>query len=152
MNFGEEFNEMHASSSQEQQTIEKYIFQIICGELGTDLAANPVVPCGDATIRPDFYSDEHGIIGEVYAHIGSLKPPQKKKMLADILKMLLLEKLTNRTYRKIIVICDDEVLRAITGKSWGSACFKAFDVEIMNIDIGAENRELLMSVQKRQYP
>jgi hypothetical protein len=43
--------------------------------------------------------------------------PQKKKMLADILKMLLLEKVTNRTYRKIIVICDDAVLKAITGKS-----------------------------------
>lgn len=142
---------MHASSSLEQQNIEKYIFQIICDELGINLAANPVVPCGEATIRPDFYSEEHSIIGEVYAHIGSLKPPQKKKMLADILKMLLLEKVTNRTYRKIIVICDDEVLKAITGKSWGSACFKAFDVEIMNIDIGPQNQELLMVAQKRQY-
>jgi len=142
---------MHASSSLEQQNIEKYIFQIICDKLDVNLAANPVIPCGEAAIRPDFYSEEHSIIGEVYAHIGSLKPPQKKKMLADILKMLLLEKVTNRTYRKIIVICDDAVLKAITGKSWGSACFKAFDVEIMNIDIGTNNRELLMTAQRRQY-
>ncbi|GEB78311.1 hypothetical protein [Sporolactobacillus inulinus] len=142
---------MHASSSLEQQNIEKYIFQIICDKLGVNLAANPIVQCGKATIRPDFYSEEPSIIGEVYAHIGSLKPPQKKKMLADILKMLLLEKVTNRTYRKIIVICDDEVLKAITGKSWGSACFKAFDVEIMNIDIGEDKRELLLAAQKRQF-
>lgn len=142
---------MHASSSLEQQQIEKHIFQIISDELGADLIANPVVPCGDATIQPDFYSDEHGIIGEIYAHIGSLKPPQQKKMLADILKMLLLEKMTGRTYRKIIAICDDEVFKAITGKSWASACFKAFEVEIRNVAIGEAQRMLLTAAQKRQY-
>lgn len=142
---------MHASLSLEQQNIEKNIFQIISDVLKINLEANPKVPCGEVTIQPDFYSDEHSIIGEIYAHIGSLKPPQQKKMLADILKMLLLEKLTNRKYRKIIAICDDTVFKAITGKSWASACFKAFDVEIMNVDIGESNRELLMAAQKRQY-
>jgi hypothetical protein len=51
----------------------------------------------------------------------------------------------------MIAICDDTVFKAITGKSWGAACFKAFDVEIINIDIGTNNRELLMAAQKRQY-
>ncbi|WP_240697208.1 hypothetical protein [Sporolactobacillus sp. THM19-2] len=34
---------MHATSSLEQQNIEKYIFQILCDELGIKLSANPVV-------------------------------------------------------------------------------------------------------------
>ncbi len=142
---------MHDSSSLEQQNIEKHIFQIVSEELDVKLENNPIIKCGDATIRPDFYSEENNIIGEIYSHIGSLKPPQKNKMLTDILKMLLMEKVTKRSFRKIIAICDDVVLKSITGKSWAATCFKSFDVEIMKVDIGEYNREILIAAQKRQY-
>jgi len=142
---------MHNSSSIEQQNIEKIILKIISDQLGIEFENNPTIQCGGSTIRPDFYSDENNIIGEIYSHVGSLKPTQRNKILSDILKMLLLEKETKRYHRKIIAICDESVLKSISGKSWAATCFRSFDIEVIKVDIGAYNREILINAQKRQY-
>lgn len=63
-------------------------------------------------IQPDFYSEEPGIIGEIFAHIGKPKKAQDNKIANDIWKMLLLEKITGKQFRKVIVVCDEAEKRS----------------------------------------
>lgn len=51
-------------------------------------------------IEPDFYFEEHSIIGEIFAHIGGNKRGQSTKIANDILKMLLIEKDCGRSLEK----------------------------------------------------
>lgn len=67
-------------------------------------------------IEPDSYSEEHSIIGEVFAHIDRNKTGPKDKIANDILKIILFEKDRGRSFRKIIVVCDEEQEKTLTGK------------------------------------
>lgn len=66
------------------------------------------------------------------------------------MKMLLLDKKRNISYRKIIVLCDDDVIKKLTGNSWLSECIREFDIEIIKIDLTDDERNLIKNTQKRQ--
>ncbi len=53
-------------------------------------------------MQPDFYSEEDAIVGKIFVHIEKTKKGQDYKLADDILKMLLLEKMQNRTYRLLL--------------------------------------------------
>lgn len=98
------------SSSHEQQYAEVYIASIVEDWLGCPVERNAKVVLSDGVhIEPDLYSEKDGIICEIFVHTGSLKVGQQHKISQDILKMLLLEKSKNTTFRKVIVVADDKV-------------------------------------------
>lgn len=79
-----------------QQNIERYMFEQIKIRFedssfieNKELSINKE---GKIIIRPDFYSSENKIIGEIHAHIGRLKGSQPDKIASDVLKMVLYEK------------------------------------------------------------
>ena len=93
------------SNSIEQQRAEEKIFALVEKRLNISLEKNPVLYLSNnkyTYIQPDFYSAEHRVVGEIFAHIGKPKKAQDNKIANDILKMLLLEKLSGKNYRKII--------------------------------------------------
>ena len=99
------------SSSLEQQMAEDEIFCMVEDWLGCKVSRNPKIKMNNndkVHIEPDFYSEEHSIIGEIFAHIGENKRGQSTKIANDILKMLLIEKDRCKSYRKIIVVCDEQ--------------------------------------------
>ncbi len=53
-------------------------------------------------MQPDFHSEEDAIVGKIFVHIEKTKKGQDYKLADDILKMLLLEKMQNRTYRLLL--------------------------------------------------
>lgn len=86
-----------------------------------------------------------------YSRIGTLKPAQRHKVSTDILKMLLLDKVKNRTYRKIIVMADEgETGKLINGKSYLSECIRQFDIEVKYIEVDDDIRDSLLTAQSRQ--
>ena len=101
-------------------------------------------------IQPDFYSAEYCIIGEIFAHIGKPKKAQDKKIANDILKMLLLEKLAGKYYRKIIVVCDELEEKKMKGSSALSESIRQFAIEILYIQIDEQLRQEILNAQKRQ--
>ena len=127
------------SNSFEQQMAEQIIFEKVQNWLNKNLKENAKILVGKTYMQPDFYSKEDGIIGEIFAHIGN-----------DILKMLLLEKLEKRTYRKIIVVCDEQEMKKITGTSVLAECIRQFDIEVKMINIETDLRTMLIAAQKRQ--
>lgn len=138
------------SNSFEQQMAEQIIFQKVQNWLNKNLKENAKILVGKTYMQPDFYSKEDGIIGEIFAHIGKPKKGQDNKIANDILKMLLLEKLEKRTYRKIIVVCDEQEMKKITGTSVLAECIRQFDIEVKMINIETDLRTMLIAAQKRQ--
>ena len=141
------------SSSIEQQRAEERIFALVERELNIKLEKNPVLYLSNnkyTYIQPDLYSAEHRVIGEIFAHIGKPKKAQDNKIANDILKMLLLEKLSGQNYRKIIVVCDKKEEEKLKGLSALSESIRQFEIEVLYIEIGEELRNDILNAQKRQ--
>lgn len=143
----------YKSSSLEQQEAENQIFQIVEDFLGIKLEKNKKLFLADNAftyIQPDFYSESELIIGEIFAHIGKPKKAQDNKIANDVLKMLLLEKITGKQFRKIIVVCDEEEQKKLQGLSALAESIRQFGIEIIKIEIDDTLRNMILNAQKRQ--
>lgn len=141
------------SKSMEQMRAEEKIFTLVEKALNVQLEKNPKLYLTNTEytyIQPDFYSAEHYIIGEIFAHIGKPKKAQDNKIANDILKMLLLEKIEEKQYRKIIVVCDELEEKKLRGASALSESVRQFDVEILYIPIDEQLRQEILNAQQRQ--
>lgn len=147
---------MHKSSSIEQQMAAAEIFRQLATEQNWNVGnfqTNGYIPLqenGSVFICPDFYSERDGIIGEIHAHIGKLKPAQKHKICADIMKMLLFEKARNIQLRKMIVVCSEEEASQLEGSSYLGEAIRQFDIEMVYIKIDPSLHDKLVDAQKRQ--
>ena len=145
--------EKHKSSSEEQMIAEQYIFKAIEKQLQINLEHDRKIYLADnpfTYIQPDFYSEDYFIVGEIFSHIGKPKKAQNNKIANDILKMLLLEKVTGKKYRKIIAVCDEIEWKKLNGKSVLAETIRQFGIEIINIEIEDEMRNTILEAQKRQ--
>lgn len=145
--------EKHKSSSEEQMIAEQYIFKAVEKQLQINLEHDRKIYLADNSftyIQPDFYSEDDCIVGEIFSHIGKPKKAQNNKIANDILKMLLLEKVTGKKYRKIIVVCDEIEWKKLNGKSVLAETIRQFGIEIINIEIEDEMRNTILEAQKRQ--
>ena len=145
--------EKHKSSSEEQMIAEQYIFKAIEKQLQINLEHDIKIYLADnpfTYIQPDFYSEDYCIVGEIFSHIGKPKKAQNNKIANDILKMLLLEKVTGKKYRKIIAVCDEIEWKKLNGKSVLAETIRQFGIEIINIEIEDEMRNTILEAQKRQ--
>lgn len=145
--------QVHKSSSHEQMQAEEIICRIVESILDTKLERNKKIFLSDnpyTFIQPDFYSEKYNVIGEIFAHIGKPKKSQNNKISNDVLKMLLLEKIQKKTYRKIIVVCDTEEEKTLTGQSVLAESIRQFDVEIMRVELDSEMRDRIIAAQERQ--
>ena len=80
---------------------------------------------------------------------GGIDPEQPDKLASDLLKMALVEKLTDRAWRKIMCFCDESAAITLKGRSWLAAAAH-FAVEVIVVDIPEKTREALLMAQKRQ--
>lgn len=143
----------HKSSAHVQMQAEEVLFHKVEDLLNVNLNKNKKIFLADNAftyIQPDFYSEEDGIIGEIFAHIGKPKKAQDNKIANDILKMLLLEKKTSKQYRKIIVVCDEDEQKKLKGLSALAESIREFDVEIMYIELEENIRNQIIEAQKLQ--
>ena len=106
--------DMHKSSSHIQIQAEEMMFSKIEHLFEIKFEKNKKIYLADNTytyMQPDFYSEEFSIVGEIFAHIGKPKKAQDNKISNDILKMLLLDKISGKQYRKIIAVCDKKEMK-----------------------------------------
>ena len=146
-------NSTHKSDSSEQLQAERVIFSMIEQRLGVKLEQNRKIFLADNShtyIQPDFYSESDRIIGEIFAHIGKPKKAQDNKIANDILKMLLLEKITKEQYRKLIVVCDAAELKKLHGLSALAESIRQFNIEVLYVEIDENTREQIIEAQQRQ--
>ncbi len=95
--------------------------------LGVALERAPKVYLTEGVhIEPDLYAEDERIVCEIYAHIVGMKSGQADKISADILKMLLLERVKGVRFRKIIVIVDERVEKYLKDKSSTAESIRQF--------------------------
>ena len=143
----------HKSSSRVQMQAENEIFQKVEQLLSIRLERNKKIHLADNAytyMQPDFYSDEHCVVGEIFAHIGKPKKAQDNKISNDILKMLLLEKITGKQYRKILAVCDAAEKKKLEGQSVLAESIRQFRVEVMYIGIDEETKLQILAAQELQ--
>lgn len=143
----------HKSSSHVQMQAEDLLFKKVENLLNIRLEKNPKIYLSNNVytyIQPDFYSEDKGVIGEIFAHIGKPKKAQDNKISNDILKMILLEKITGKRFRKIIVICDADEKNKLEGKSVLAESIRQFGIEIMCVEIEEKERKKILDAQERQ--
>lgn len=141
----------HPSDSSEQQLAHKEILSLLNEKYQFNLESKKVL-INDTLFQIDGYSENPPILCEIYSRIGRMKVAQHNKIGKDILKMLLIEKMQNKTFRKIIAFADEEAAKSFSGgESWYSKLKDNFNIEILVIDISTELKESLLSAQKRQY-
>ena len=143
----------HPSSSHVQLQAEKELFLLIQAQLGIPLESNPVLPLannGVTFIQPDFFSEAHCVVGEIFAHVGKPKKAQDNKIAHDILKMLLLEKVKGKEYRKILIVCDQAEMKKLKGTSALAEAIRRFNIELRYLDINETLRNQILQAQALQ--
>ena len=103
-----------------------------------------------AAIKPDIYSAEYHIIGEVYSHIGKLKSAQIHKITSDILKMILFEKESGFEFKKYYVVCDKEAKSSMLGNAVIRNAVRIHNIEIVCFELDAPMKIELLETMKKQ--
>ena len=145
--------DMHKSSSHIQIQAEEMMFSKIEHLFEIKFEKNKKIYLADNTytyIQPDFYSEEFSIVGEIFAHIGKPKKAQDNKISNDILKMLLLDKISGKQYRKIIAVCDKKEMKKLMGQSVLAESLKQFGVEVILVELDEDMRTKILKAQEIQ--
>ena len=101
-------------------------------------------------IKPDIYSAEHHIIGEVYTHLGKLKSAQMHKIMADMLKLILFKEDSGEEYKMYYVICDETVKDSMFGNGVISNAIKLHNIEIECFELDEALTVSLKNTMKKQ--
>ncbi len=137
-------NQHHPSDSTEQQIAHKEILSLLNEEHQLKLKSKKVL-INDTLVQVDGYSESPPILCEIYSRIGKMKVAQHNKIAKDILKMLLIEKMQNKTFRKIIAFADEEAASSFSGgESWYSRLKDYFNIEIIIVPISSELRQSIL--------
>ena len=104
----------------------------------------------DSKIKPDIFSDEHHLIGEVYTHLGKLKSSQVDKIAADILKMIVYNEDYGKDYEMYYVVCDEAVKKCMLGNAVISNAIHIHKVQVECFELNEVLKKKLSATMKRQ--
>jgi hypothetical protein len=142
---------IHPSDSGEQQQAEMVIADLLEKSLELCLERNKRLDFNNSYVDVDLFCESPAIVAEIYAHIGRLKVAQFNKLATDAFKMLYIERMTSKSFRKMIVVCDGEVFASLNGGSWKASAIREFGIEIKKINITDDLKTKIINAQKRQY-
>lgn len=139
----------HLSDSSEQQTAEEYMLKSLEKNLGICFDPETALPI-EVGVQPDAIDPINKVIVEAYARIGEVKGAQLNKIKGDILKLAFIEKKLGKGWRKIMCFASNEAAKYVQGKSWVAEAVRIFGVEIQVVHLPLEQRNNVVSAQKRQ--
>ena len=139
-----------AGDSAEHRSAEAEMLAVFGARLGVTLAGKTYPIPGGAKLQIDGVSERPPILCEACAHQGSPKAGQKRKIIADAFKLVYADKLLGRTFRKVILLADEDAAAAFKGQTWVAAAFERLGVEGAVVNLLAETRAGLQAAQVRQ--
>ena len=143
------------SDSSKRLEVENFITQEIARRNPNLTFSNAPLVFGEVKINVDLYSTDMSTFYEIYSGIKDLKPGQKRKLLTDILKLNLIEKLLGKKIEKKLVLVDNIIEVKLRGirNSWSDLAIKQFDIEVIVINLEELDEALYREVEadkKRQ--
>ena len=144
----------HCSNSELQVEIEKIQIKKLEKELNySDLSNDAFVYFkhdDGSKIKPDIYSEKHHIIGEVYTHLGKLKPSQMHKVTSDILKLILFNKDSGSNFEMYYVVCDETVKDCMLKNSVIRNAVRLYEIHVACFPLDESMKEKLKETMKKQ--
>jgi len=138
----------HPSNSEEQCIAERAILAALEQALGVTL--DDSAPIQLPVVLDGFHLGPPPVCVEVFARQGRAKPGQQRKLMADMCKLLLVEKLLGQRCRTIVAVCDPEALRGVEG-SWRAAFADQYEIERIFVEVSDETRRRLLEAQRVQF-
>lgn len=139
----------HNSNSSVQNLAEVEALAILETQLNCKFEKDARLPI-EAKVQLDGIDPNKRIIVEVYSRIGITKGGQTNKIKGDILKFALIDKYLDDKWRKILCFTSEETAKKFRGSSWIALAVKAFNIEIIVVELSMEMQDSLREVQKRQ--
>lgn len=140
------------SRSTEHRAAEAEILKLLSAHLQVPLRGKKRISVGSLKeVEVDGHSREPKIVVEIYAHVGALKSAQTNKIARDFLKFQLIRaKVGFFQDSRCIFVCVCESVRRGIRDCWLAAAANAFDIEIICLQIGNEQKSVLRNAQHRQ--
>lgn len=141
---------IHPSDSNPQQIAEHEIIQKVSLLYKVQLEKRKLSIGTKQMIEIDGFNETNKVLCEAFAHIGELKPAQKNKVMADILKMLLIEKIYGGDWKKIIAFADNKTAHLFQCATLYGKVVKTFGIDIQIVKLEPETCNKVQLAQKRQ--
>jgi hypothetical protein len=138
----------HASDSAEQQHAESEILAALESQLGLKFDGQPTL--GVALELDGYCNGDVPICVEVFAHQGRTKAGQDRKLMMDMCKLLLAERLCGKPCRKIVAVCDPEALHVLK-RSWRGRFAQEYGIECIVVCVTDDTRSKIRAAQQRQF-
>ncbi len=146
----------HESDSTVQRQAEAELVSQLRETLGCSLKPE-VLTVERCKVQIDGYYDdsERIVMAEAFARIGSPAAGQKRKVLADVLKLCWLDSVFSHQFpqkkiAKYLVFASGDTASFLTGKSWAAKACQDFGIEIRVTNLTAEQNIQLLQAQGRQ--
>jgi hypothetical protein len=87
------------------------------------------------------------VLCEVFAHVGTMKDGQKKKLAKDLLKLLAVEHSLGGSWRKVICVVDEPARDFLCGRSWCAGVVREFHFEVVMASLAPDVRSGILQAQ-----
>lgn len=143
----------HDSDSAEQRAAEPLMLAALSDRIGVALAPCRIRLSGGAVADLDGADVERTVLVEVWAHQGTPRGSQPKKVLTDALKLLLVADVLPRRPDRLILCLSDPAAAApfTTARSWAAVALRRFGIDVEVVDLPAEVRAAVEAAQDRQF-
>ena len=103
-------------------------------------------------VEIDGADDNLSILVEAWAHQGPPKVAQKRKVLADAVKLLHVAATLPTAPRLVLCLSDPEAAHHFTtARSWAAHALRAFAIEVVVVELPAEVKAAVLATQQRQF-
>ena len=137
----------HPGDSRVQREAESVIRASLAEQLGVKLAEPPSA----LDLRVDGFAEGlQPICVEIWAHQGAAKSAQRAKVMKDMCKLLLCERILGKPCRKVFAVSDAAAVAFLRG-SWQGRFAEEFGIELVVVPIPLEVRQRISEAQGKQY-
>lgn len=145
-------DQRHPSDSSAQGKAEKAMIDILNQRLGTALGPKRLALPDGVVVDLDGYDKGKFTLCEVFAHLGGMKPGQRRKVASDILKLVFTAAALGGSWRKVLCIAAADtkgsVARALEGnRSWLVTAIKCFGIEV---EVVVLPQDVALEIRKAQ--
>lgn len=139
--------------SSEQLEVEKWLLDAFSRELGVTLTQNKKWKLGGGgQIELDGFCESLLILCEAWAHIGSPKGGQPKKVMTDALKLLFAnDAFVEGKGELVLLFADRDAAKRFQGTSWMAQCLRKYNIKVKVIELPPELKAKVLKAQQRQY-
>jgi|GEM_PF-2508224 len=139
----------HDSDSSEHCKSEGEVLRTVERQLDCHLSPEDVDRGDGVTAQVDGIDREKKILCEVNCHIGKLKPSQRDKVAADVLKLVFVDKALGGDWKKVLCFASEEAAVYCQGRSWMSAAIKQMGCEVRVVELRSDTVRRLEEAQNR---